>query len=177
MLSKQFNSPLTSSVGRLFDAVAALVDLRQTVTFEGQAAMELEFLSDPNEEACYPFEVSPAADEPETLEIDWEPMVEAVVEDSRRRVDPGIIAGRFHNTLVEAIVSIAKTVGQKRVALTGGCFQNRRLTERAAARLRDSGLDVIMHHQVPANDGGISLGQIAVAATQAGTAKEPEKES
>jgi hydrogenase maturation protein HypF len=79
------------------------------------------------------------------------------------RVKPGIIAGRFHNALVEAIVSVAREVGGTRVALTGGCFQNRLLTERAAQRLGQAGFEVLLHRQVPPNDGGISLGQVVVA--------------
>ena len=120
----------------------------------------------PTRPAPTPFAVRAADGEPETLELDWQPIVEGVIEDSQRHVDPGIIAGRFHNTLVEAIVAVAERIGETRVALTGGCFQNRLLTERAASRLRESGLDVLIHRQVPANDGGISLGQVAIAAAR-----------
>ena len=105
-------------------------------------------------------------DRDELLEIDWQPMAEAMIEDSRRGVDVGIIAARFHNALVEAILAVAKAVGEPKVALTGGCFQNRLLTERASQRLREAGFDVLLHRQVPPNDGGISLGQIAVAAAR-----------
>jgi hydrogenase maturation protein HypF len=166
MLAKGFRSPVTSSAGRLFDAVAALIDVRQRVSFEGQAAMALEFMADAQETGSYSFALRAADGEPETLELDWQPIVEGVIEDSQRHVDPGIIAGRFHNTLVEALVAVAERIGETRVALTGGCFQNRLLTERAASRLRESGLDVLIHRQVPANDGGISLGQVAIAAAR-----------
>ncbi len=166
MLDREFQSPLTSSAGRLFDGVAALIDVQQRVSFEGQAAMALEFIADPDESGAYPTGLRPSGIDTGVLELDWGPLIEAVIEDSRRAVDPGIIASRFHNALVEAIVAIAREVGEARVALTGGCFQNRMLTERAARRLRESGLDVLMHHQVPANDGGISLGQVAVAAAR-----------
>jgi len=166
MLARGFQSPTTSSAGRLFDAVAALIDVRQWVSFEGQAAMALEFMADATETGSYPFEIRAADGEPDIFELDWQPIVESVIEDSRRQVDPGIIAGRFHNALVEALVAVAQRIGETRVALTGGCFQNRLLTERAIRRLRESGLDVLIHHQVPANDGGISLGQVAVAAAR-----------
>jgi hydrogenase maturation protein HypF len=84
----------------------------------------------------------------------------------QREVKPGIIAGRFHNALVEAILAVAQSVGERRVALTGGCFQNRLLTERATQRLREAGFEVLLHRQVPPNDGGISLGQVVVAAAR-----------
>jgi len=98
--------------------------------------------------------------------LDWEPLVEGVREDLQRGVKPGIIAGRFHNSLVEAILAVAQSVGERRVALTGGCFQNRLLTERATRRLSEAGFEVVLHRQVPPNDGGISLGQVAVAAAR-----------
>ena len=93
-------------------------------------------------------------------------MVEAILADLRAGVEQRIIAARFHNALVDAIIAVARSVGQPRVALTGGCFQNRLLTERAADRLERAGFEVILHRLVPPNDGGISLGQIAVAAAQ-----------
>lgn len=172
MLDRGFRSPLTSSAGRLFDAAAALVDLHQQVSFEGQAAMALEFVADPDTTGGYPVEIVRAHEGSETLEIDWQPTLEALIEDSRNRVDTGIIAARFHNALAAAIVDVGKRIGEKRVALTGGCFQNRLLTERTAQRLRQAGLDVVVHRQVPANDGGISLGQVVVAAAQIG--REPK---
>jgi hydrogenase maturation protein HypF len=98
--------------------------------------------------------------------LDWQPLLEAILDDLRRGAKPGIIAGRFHNALVEAILGVAQAVGEQRVALTGGCFQNRLLTERAARRLSQAGFDVLLHRQVPPNDGGISLGQVMVAAAR-----------
>ena len=177
MLESKLNSPRTTSAGRLFDAVASLLGIQQRVSFEGQAAMAVEWIADKDLLDSYPVIVAtPSAerelftpapeDRDEILEIDWQPMVEAMVEDSRRGVDVGIIAARFHNALVEAILAVAKAVGEPKVALTGGCFQNRLLTERASQRLREAGFDVLLHRQVPPNDGGISLGQIAVAAAR-----------
>ncbi len=93
-------------------------------------------------------------------------MVEAVTADVRKGVSPGAIAARFHNALVEAIVAVAEATGEAHVALTGGCFQNRLLVENTAERLQRAGFEVLLHRQVPPNDGGISLGQIAVAAAR-----------
>jgi hydrogenase maturation protein HypF len=104
--------------------------------------------------------------------LDWGPLLEAVLGDVSRGTPAGVVAGRFHNSLVEGILAVAARVGEPRVALTGGCFQNRVLTERAAARLERAGFEVVLHRRVPANDGGISLGQIAVAATRLGGGKE-----
>jgi hydrogenase maturation protein HypF len=169
MLESGFGSPRTSSAGRLFDAVAALLGLRLRAAFEGQAAMLLEFAAAPAERGSYPLPVArrvssvrPLADAPE-LDLDWRPLVEAIVEDSRQGVEVGIISARFHNALAEAIVAVARLAGERSVALSGGCFQNRLLSERASARLEEAGFEVLRHRQVPANDGGLSLGQIAVA--------------
>ena len=166
MLARRLNSPLTSSVGRLFDAIAALVDLRQFVRFEGQAAMELEFAMDGAEtNDAYPLPVSPA--EPAlgsphlSLIIDWEPLVKSVLEDVRRRVLLARISAKFHNALAESIVAVARHFGQKRVALSGGCFQNRYLAEHTIQRLLTEGFRPYWHQRIPPNDGGIAVGQAA----------------
>jgi hydrogenase maturation protein HypF len=165
MLTRQVNCPVTTSAGRLFDGVAALLDLHQRVTFEGQAAMALEFAADTceAEDGAYPIGVRDVGG---LKLLDWQPLVEAVLADLRRGVVRGIIAARFHNTLAGAIVMVAERSAAARVALTGGCFQNRLLTGRASERLRRAGFEVLLHRQVPPNDGGISLGQIAVAAAK-----------
>jgi len=95
-------------------------------------------------------------------------MVKDLLIDLQQQLPAGIIAARFHNALVEAIVVVAHQVGERRVALSGGCFQNRWLTERSAQRLSDAGFEVLLHSQVPPNDGCISLGQVAVAAARMG---------
>ena len=173
MLARGVNAPITTSAGRLFDGVAALIGLHQEVSFEGQAAMALEFGADGREGGAYPFGLTTRRrtkdegreqDAPSVL--DWQPMMEAILADLRAGVERGIIAARFHNALVDAIVAVARSVGEPRVALTGGCFQNRLLTERAADRLERAGFEVILHRLVPPNDGGISLGQVAVAAAR-----------
>jgi hydrogenase maturation protein HypF len=157
MLQKNLNSPVTSSAGRLFDAVASLVGLRQISRFEGQAAMELEFaLHGVETDEGYEFSLSE-----ETL--DWGPMMSALLSDVRENASVVKIAAKFHNTLVEMIVAVARRVGEERVVLTGGCFQNKYLTERAIARLREEGFRVYWHQRIPPNDGGIALGQIVAA--------------
>lgn len=167
MLAGGFRAPWTTSMGRLFDGVAALIGLQQRVSYEGQAAMRLEFVADPAETTAYPFDLVTTASpdgSPAPITLDWGPLLEAVIADVREGVPVGTIAGRFHNALVDALVRVAEAVGHPRVALTGGCFQNRLLTERSLAALQAAGFEVLLHRQVPPNDGGISLGQIAVAA-------------
>jgi hydrogenase maturation protein HypF len=166
MLSRSVNAPRTTSAGRLFDAVAALVGLHQRAGFEGQAAMALEHAVDPGVADAYPLDVRAGATQPGGAPsvVDWRPLLEAVLTDLRGGREPGVIAARFHNGLVEAITAVAKAVGEPTVALTGGCFQNQLLVTRTAARLRAAGHRVLLHRETPPNDGGISLGQIAVAA-------------
>jgi len=160
MLAKAVNAPVTSSVGRLFDAVAALVGIRQQVTFEGQAAMELEALIEPEVTAVYPFELSNIVPQ----NIDWAPMIGEILVDLRKGISQGAIAAKFHNTLADIIVEVARQVVTPKVVLTGGCFQNRYLLERAVQRLSRAGFKPYWHQRVPPNDGGIALGQIAAAA-------------
>ena len=168
MLRQRINTPRTSSVGRLFDAVASLVGLRQEVRFEGQAAMELEFAL--QAVACdesYPLPLgaapSGASDAPRRL-VDWAPMIEAILDDVRSGRAVATVAARFHNALAEAVVAVARDVGEAAVVLSGGCFQNRYLTERVVRRLRAEGFRPYWHQRVPPNDGGIALGQIVAAA-------------
>jgi len=159
MLRKGVHSPVTSSAGRLFDGVAALIGVRQRVHFEGQAAMDLEFAIQPDIESAYDFRLG--TDEPTV--VDWQPMIEAILEDLKFGQGTGLIAAKFHNTLAEIIVAVARQVGEKKVVLTGGCFQNRYLLERSVQRLLDSGFKPYWHQRVPTNDGGISLGQVMAA--------------
>ncbi|MBI5838061.1 MAG: carbamoyltransferase HypF [Candidatus Eisenbacteria bacterium] len=180
MLSRGLNAPVTTSAGRLFDAVAALAGLHLTVSFEGQAAMALEFAADPAEMGRYtlgcgaaaPSGVRGVAGEASRgphaarLTLDWGPMLEEILEDLCRGRAAGTIAARFMNALVAAAVEVARAVDEPRVALTGGCFQNRLLTDRMSRALEEDGRAVLLHAQVPPNDGGISLGQVMVAAAQ-----------
>jgi hydrogenase maturation protein HypF len=160
MLKKQINAPLTSSVGRLFDAVTALLGLRQTSSFEGQAAMELEFARRPGLRDAYSFVVS----ETGTIILDWEPAIRELLDDLGRKETSGTVSAKFHNMLLEMILAVARKVGVEKIVLTGGCFQNRYLIEQAVERLQQENFKPHWHQRVPPNDGGIALGQ-AVAAT------------
>jgi hydrogenase maturation protein HypF len=165
MLNKRVNSPLTTSAGRLFDAVASLSGLRQKVSFEGQAAMELEFAITEEEAGTgYPYALTTrklAPEDRELIIIDWEPMILALSADLSRGVPIGAVSARFHVSLAEMIVAVARRVGLEKVALSGGCFQNRFLTERTVRRLEAEGFRPYWHQRIPPNDGGIALGQIA----------------
>jgi hydrogenase maturation protein HypF len=165
MLARGWNSPLTSSCGRLFDAVAAFLGIKTVSSFEGQAAMMVEFAVQEGVEDGYPISLL-AAGEGRPLVFDWEPLVRAILRDQEQGVEAGVICARLHNTLADLIVEVARQVGLERVALTGGCFQNRYLTERSFHRLQEAGFRPFTHQRVPPNDGGIALGQIAVAATK-----------
>jgi hydrogenase maturation protein HypF len=165
MLERGVNSPVTSSAGRLFDAVAALVGLRQEIRFEAQAAMMLEYAVDETVTDAYPFPMTQyPIPNTQSLVLDWGPLLEALLDDLRRGVPVGVMAAQFHNALVEGIVTVAQAVGAERAALSGGCFQNRILLERAYRRLMEAGIRVYLHQRIPPNDGGIALGQVAVAA-------------
>jgi hydrogenase maturation protein HypF len=159
MLEKQVRCPRTSSVGRLFDAVASVTGIRQHASFEGQAAMELEFAAAPDVMESYSFVVHPG----DPLIIDWEPMVRQIVNETRSNVTPKVISSKFHNTLAQIVVDIARRLGVLRVVLSGGCFQNRYLTERTVEGLREARFTTYWHQRVPPNDGGIALGQIVAA--------------
>lgn len=169
MLNRKFNTPRTSSAGRLFDAVASLINLRQETQFEGQAAMELEFaLTGITTDQCYPFYLNESSlQSPESKFVfDWEPLVRALLSDVQAASPTGLISAKFHNSLVEAIVAVAERFRLKRVALTGGCFQNKYLLERAVRRLREAGFQPYWHQRIPPNDGGIAVGQLTAVLLQ-----------
>jgi hydrogenase maturation protein HypF len=173
MVMTGLHAPLTSSAGRLFDAVAALLDLRQRVSFEGEAAMALEFAAQRENAEPYPFQLKD--ERPRVL--DWAPTIDALLRDLAAGKSRGLIAARFHQTLVEMILAVARAVGEKNVVLTGGCFQNVRLLEATISRLESEGFHAYWHQQVPPNDGGISLGQvIAAAATLQNERSQPGRE-
>ena len=161
MLVNNINSPLTSSAGRLFDAVASLTTVRGVAKYEGQAAMELEWaIGKTITTDTYSFTIH-SSELP--MIIDWEPMIVSLREEVRRGVSPALISAKFHNSLTEIIIEIAKRIGEKRVVLTGGCFQNKYLLERSVIRLEEEGFRPYWHQRVPPNDGGIALGQIYAA--------------
>ena len=169
MFMKNINVPRTTSAGRIFDAVASLIGLRQSVNYEGQAAMELEFLSagiDTN--ASYSFSLEERKQETDNNQhfiiiIDWSSLINEILADVHQSLQPPMIAAKFHNTLVEIIVAVAKKSQQHRVVLSGGCFQNKYLTEHTVNRLREEGFRPYWRQRVPPNDGGIALGQIYAA--------------
>jgi hydrogenase maturation protein HypF len=149
--------------------VASIIDLRHRNSFEGQAAMELEFaLAGETSEQTYrcSLEKNQGIDGTPGRPVyvfDWSQMIKDVWADSRRCIAVSLISKKFHNALVETIVEAEKVAGVQRVVLSGGCFQNRYLTEKAVIRLRSSGFQPYWHQRVPPNDGGISLGQIMAA--------------
>jgi hydrogenase maturation protein HypF len=164
MVREGFGTVPTSSAGRLFDAVASLVGLRHVTSYEGQAAIELEAASEENEEGAYPFSIE--GDDP--LEIDPRPLLRAIAEDLEKGASPGLIGARFHASLALAIRDACARVrgrtGLGCVALSGGCFQSRLLTRLVRRQLDQAGFEVLLHARVPPNDGGVSLGQAAIAA-------------
>ncbi|WP_329429103.1 carbamoyltransferase HypF [Streptosporangium sp. NBC_01495] len=161
------NSPLTSSVGRLFDAVAAILGLRDTAGYEGQAAIALEQCADPAEQGAYQARI---VEEGPLVTIRAADLVRAVVEDTRAGAVPALVSARFHNGLAVATARVCarlrEDTGLGTVALSGGVFQNRLLLDGLTIALRLRGLRVLTHRAVPPNDGGISFGQAAVAAAR-----------
>lgn len=167
MLERGLNVPWTTSAGRLFDAVSALVSLRQESRFEGQAAMDLEFaLTNCAVEERYAFGLREPDAPDAPIIVDWEPVIRTLLNDLAAGTGAGCIAARFHEGLVDAIVAVARRIGEPRVALSGGCFQNMYLLERAVRRLEGEGFEPLWHRLAPPNDGGIALGQIVAAARQ-----------
>ena len=174
MLERGLNAPPSSSYGRLFDAVAAALDLsRAAVSYEGQAAIELEALASrvAHETAgAYPFGLIEAPDAAQALQLDPAPMWRALLDDLQRGTDRSIVAARFHAGLAEATATLAARLAADRgadtVALSGGVLQNKTLFEALACRLQQGGLEVLAHERVPANDGGLALGQAVVAAAR-----------
>ncbi len=158
------NSPATTSVGRLFDAVSALLGVRDVVTYDGQAAVELELLADPDEQGSYPMPVTD--DRPARVEV--AALVRALVVDLQAGVPSSVLAARFHTSLAEVVADVCRRLRDERllstVALSGGVFCNRFLLAATVRLLEAEGFTVLTHRDVPANDGGLSLGQGAVAA-------------
>ena len=174
MLQRGLHSPLASSAGRLFDAVASLMGIRQVCRFEGQAAMELEFAiprdsrssepygtgprvrsTDEGRHETYPFELRGSS----PIVVDWEPMIRDILAEP----SPRNVPRKFHNTLARVIVAVARQIGEHKVVLTGGCFQNRYLSECAIRHILENGFHPYWHQRIPPNDGGIALGQVVAA--------------
>jgi hydrogenase maturation protein HypF len=163
-LQKKINTPPTSSLGRLFDAVSALIGVCKNTSYEGQAAIELEAVLDPNETGAYEFEIAPSR------EIEIKKLLTQVVRDIHENVPVGKISAHFHNGLRNMISkmcdSIRKESGIKTVALSGGVWQNQTLLTCTIKALTNEGFQVLWHHHVPTNDGGIALGQTMIAHVQ-----------
>ena len=158
------NSPLNSSLGRLFDAVSALIDVRGEIDYEGQAAVELEMIAYDAGDDSYPYSIT---EHDGTNIIQLKELLSAIVKDLYQGVSKATISARFHNTVAQMICEmcqlIARKTGINRVALSGGVFQNRLLLRKVVPLLESTGFSVLTHKQVPCNDGGISLGQAVIA--------------
>ncbi len=167
MIERGLNTPRTSSMGRLFDGVAALCGLRPTVDFEGQAAMELEAQLDPALPLPPPWPLPllpPVPDSGRVWFMDWRPLVDNLLQELAVGAPIERVAGRFHAALIRAVPTMARQVGEPRVVLCGGCFQNRVLLSGAIEALRRNGFQPVWPERVPVNDGGIALGQIVLGA-------------
>ena len=162
MISRRIHTFETSSCGRLFDAVASILGIRHEITYEGQAAIELEAAAS-HDPAIYPFELHGS----DPFQVDLRGVIRSVTSDFLSRVPIPIISARFHRTMGEVVgdacVRIRESVGLNRVCLSGGTFQNLRLLDHSVKGLRRRGFDVFVHHRVPPNDGGLSLGQAMIA--------------
>jgi len=171
LIDRRLNAPMTSSAGRLFDGVAAFAGVRDRISYEGQAAMELEWLaSQVSADGVYPFDILEPPLEGSPLQIDTRPLFVELAAERRLGRDAAVIGRRFHSTLAEVISQVCSRLrersGLEVVVLSGGVFLNILLTTETSARLMKQGFRVYRHHRVPPGDGGLSLGQIAIAAAQ-----------
>ncbi|MDZ7838247.1 MAG: hypothetical protein U5N58_09995 [Actinomycetota bacterium] len=160
-LKKQFNSPVTTSMGRLFDAVSSLLNLTHTISYEGQAAIHLESIADVSIDQGYDLALR-------DNRLDDISLVEQILEDIQKKTPASIISAKFHNCLVGAIIDICKMAQDRynicQVALSGGVFQNSFLLSKTLSGLKENGFKAYTNFKVPVNDGGISLGQAYLAA-------------
>jgi len=165
IIEKGFNSPLTSSMGRLFDAVSSLIGVRSKISYEGQAAIELEYAASDGDFGSYGFSI---ISEYGISSVKSSDIVKGILEDMLNKVSVGIIAARFHETIASVVLKccliIRGNTGLNRVALSGGVFQNITLLEKCIVKLKKNEFEVFIHGDVPANDGGIALGQAVMAA-------------
>jgi hydrogenase maturation protein HypF len=163
MLEKNINTPITSSVGRLFDGVASITGLYQKVNFEGQAAMQLEFsINKENKldiEDYYPIKLIDSIENTPII-VDWKDIILGIINDISLKTSLAVISAKFHNSLIQAIIAVCKRFKQETIVLTGGCFQNRYLIEKGVYCLEKEGFKVYFHQRIPPNDAGIALGQI-----------------
>jgi hydrogenase maturation protein HypF len=167
MIDKNINSPLTSSCGRLFDAASSLIGIRDEISYEGQAAMELESFCASGIKERYNFCICKEGKE---FIIDPQEIFIDIIKDLKEGIDKKVIAAKFHNTVAEFTLNlcgkIRENTGINKIALSGGVFQNRYLTEKIISLLEKDGFQVYTQRKVPPNDGGISLGQAVVAGSE-----------
>jgi hydrogenase maturation protein HypF len=165
-LTTGINAPLTSSMGRLFDAAASLAGVRQLVNYEAQAAIEFEALADPDEMQAYSFAYSVDPDHPDETIIDPTPLLIEIVRDLRAGLRRSVISGRFHNAVAEMVrvmvLGLASQYQLSQVVLSGGVMQNKLLLVKIVNKLNADGHEVLFHCKVPANDGGLALGQAVI---------------
>jgi len=151
-----------------------MLGLCQVATFEGQAAIALEqeamqaSASVQGQDEAYPIALNPEGSGPQKWIADWRPMIERIADDLSRGTERPLIAHRFHRSLAELIGQVAERIGLRQVVLTGGCFQNALLVDLARERLESAGFIALTHREIPANDGGLALGQAVIAATRSG---------
>jgi hydrogenase maturation protein HypF len=164
-IEQRVNAPLTSSAGRLFDAAAALLDLAQTNTFEGQAGMAMEFAAEKaqSDASTFPWDLHKSSHQPGALEVDWSPMVKELCDSAQSGTNPNELSMRFHKTLAAMILKVAQSVGIETIVLTGGCFQNAILSDLTTDLLINSNFNVLLHHELSPNDNSISAGQAFAA--------------
>jgi len=171
MMDRDFNSPLTSSAGRLFDAVSALLGIRDCISFKGEAAIELENTAAEYCDEIYDFKIRSSG---KGLILEFWPMIDKIVADLKNRKPVSTISRKFHNTVAEAVKDLACRLRRKRrlsnVVLSGGVFQNRILLSETKRRLKDAGFSVYTHSKTSSSDSSLSLGQAVIAARTAGKA-------
>lgn len=164
-LENSINTPLTSSMGRLFDAVSSLIGIRQTVNYEGQAAIEMEAIAAPDENSFYEIEFKP-----EQTSINLHTFWEQLINDIRSGTPASVLSARFHNSIAQLSLTVSRALQSRytinTVALSGGVWQNRYLLNKTVALLKQNQFRVLTHKRVPANDGGIALGQLLIAENQ-----------
>jgi hydrogenase maturation protein HypF len=168
-LEKQINTPTTTSMGRFFDAVSALLGVREIISYEAQAAIELEALADPNVVEYYPWQLNGE-------NIDIKPVLISILADMEGGLPTSIIAGRFHNTIAQLSLAVALKVKEQeavdRFVLSGGVWQNQLLLIKTIDLMNDNGLQPLIHRQTPPNDGCVALGQAMIASQRYLNSKE-----
>ena len=161
MIDQKLNTPLASSAGRLFDAVAAITGLNYYSTYQAEAPMLLESALDPSEKGIYEYEI-------DDKQVSFSLMIKSVVEDIHDGLSTGRISAKFHNTVVNLIFQLSKQIrtesGMNRIVLGGGTFQNRYLTRKVMGKLKKERFDIYLPQRIPMNDQGIAAGQIAIGA-------------